>query len=119
MPRDMLFCVLFVGDEGLIRQLVADMVRRLGAVEDWTEGIRTAGLARLRAMFFLLLDRDIALKEKLLEGWPDLCIPGMDTSKAEYFFSELRTQVIDPWLVDERRAEEELASDVTDLYLVS
>lgn len=118
MLRDMLFCVLFVGDEGLIRHLVADMARRLGA-EDWAEGVRAAGLPRLRAMFFLLLDRDLPLKEKLLAGWPDLCVPGVEARKAEYFFQELRAQVIAPWLVDERRTEDELVSDAVDLYLVA
>ena len=118
MRRDMLFCVLFVGDECLIRFLVADSARRLGA-DDWAEGVRSASLVRLRVMFFLLVERDPALKEKLLEGWQDLCVPGLEPGKAGYFFKELRGQVIDPWLVDERKCEDEFMSDVVDLYLVS
>lgn len=116
--RDMIFCVLFVGDEHLIRFLVAESARRLGA-EDWAEGIRDASLVRLRAMFCLLVDRDAALKAKLLEGWPEMCVVGLEPDKASYFFRELRAQAIEPWLVDERRGEEELLSSVVDLYLVS
>jgi hypothetical protein len=118
VKRDMVFCVLFVGDEHLIRHLVTESAQRLDA-GDWMEGIRKASLIRLRAMFFLLVDRDSALKQKLLEGWPDICLLGMEPGKANCFFSELKTQVIDPWLMDERRSEDEFVSSVVDLYLVS
>lgn len=118
MRRDMMFCVLFVGDEHLIRWLVLDSARRLGA-DDWTHGIQTAGLGRLRAMFVLLMDRDPALKAKMLEGWPEMCVVGVESGKASYFFQELRAQVIEPWLVDERRCEDDLLSHAIDLYLVA
>ena len=116
--RDMIFCVLYVGDEGLVRHLVADSARRLGA-EGWEAGIAAASLVRLRVMFFLLMDRDTALKQKLLEGWGDLCVPGVEPSKAGVFFGDLRVQVIEPWLIDERRCEDAFVSAVTDLYLVA
>jgi len=117
--RDMVFCVLFVGDEPLIRHLVWDAARRLGAVDEWAEGIRQASLLRLRVMFFLLLDRDPSLKQRLLEGWPDLCLVGMEPNKANAFFQALGHEVIDPWLVDERKCEDGFISGVIDLYLVS
>ena len=114
----MLFCVLYVGDERLLRHIVTESARRLGA-EGWEKGIAHASLVRLRVMFFLLLDRDPALKQKLLDGWSDLCVAGVERGKACVFFSELRGQVIDPWLVDERRCEESFVSAATDLYLVA
>jgi len=55
----------------------------------------------------------------LLDGWSDLCVVGVEPGKANVFFSELRSQVIDPWLVDERRCEDSFVSAVTDLYLVA
>jgi hypothetical protein len=116
--RDMVFSVLFVGDEGLIRHLVADSARRLGA-SDWAAGIKEASLIRLRVLFFLLVDRDIALKAKIVDGWPDLCVLAMDPSKAVSFFQSLRVEVIDPWMVDERKCEDDFVSHVVDLYLVS
>ena len=119
LRRDMLFCVLYVGDEHLIRQLVSDSARRLGAIGYWMKGINTAALVRLRVMFFLLMDRDPDLKQKLLDGWPDLCILVVDPGKAAMFFSELRTEVIEPWLIDERRCEDSFVDAVTDLYLVA
>lgn len=115
--RDMVFSVLFIGDERLIRHFVLDSSRRLGA--SWEIGVREASLIRLRVMFFLLMDRDAALKAKIVEGWPDLCVAGMDPPKAMSFFRSLRTEVIDPWLVDERKCEDDFVSHVIDLYLVS
>jgi len=117
--RDMVFCVLFVGDEPLIRHLVTDSITRLGAADEWREGIRQAGLVRLRVMFFLLMDRDVALKQKIMQGWPELCVLGIEAKKANTFFGELATDVIEPWLVDERRCDDDLLSKITDLYLVS
>ena len=115
--RDMVFCVLFVGDEHLIRHLVLDSARRLGA--EWNDGIKNASLIRLRVMFFLLMDRDPVLKDKLLEGWMELCVVGVEANRANSFFQTLRSEVIDPWLVDERKCEDEFVSNVIDLYLVS
>ena len=119
MSRDMLFCVLYVGDAHLIRHLVADSARRLGADELWGEGIRGASLIRLRVMFFLLMDRDPALRQKLLDGWADLCVAGVEPRKAAVFFGGLRSDVIEPWLEDERRCEDSFLDGVTDLYLAA
>lgn len=115
----MIFCVLFIGDEQLIRHLVLDSIRRLGAADEWDQGIWAASLIRLRVMFFLLMDRDSALKQKILDGWPDLCVLGIEPNKANSFFRQLAGEVIDPWLIDERKCEDEFVSNVTDLYLVS
>ena len=116
--RDMLFSVLYIGDERLLRHLVTDSAARLRA-EGWERGIAEASLVRLRVMFFLFLDRDPALKQKLLDGWQDLCVPGVEAGKANVFFTELRSQVIEPWLIDERRCENSFLTAVTDLYLVA
>jgi hypothetical protein len=116
--NDMVFCVLFVGNEDLIRHVVCTSARRLGA--DWTqESIVGASLVRLRVMFFMLMDRDSSLKEKILEGWSDYCIPGIEPNKASVFFNNLRDDVINPWLIDERKTEDEFVSTCIDLYLVS
>ena len=115
IPRDMVFSILFVGNEELLRDLVINSMHRLGATWD----VQTAGLQRLRVLFFLLLDRDMALKEKLLDGWKEMCVPGLDPDKACRFFSQLYPEIIDPWLMDERRTESSFVNAVTDLYLVS
>ena len=113
----MIFCVLFVGDENLIRHVVWTSAQRLGAT--WSHSsVAEASLVRLRVMFFLLMDRDMPLKEKILEGWADYCIVGIESKKASIFFKNLRCDVIDPWLVDERRVEDDFVSACIDLYLV-
>ena len=117
VKRDLVFCVMFVGDEHLIRHLVADSAKRLGA--EWEVGIKEASLIRLRVMFFLLMDRDLTMKTKIVDGWAELCVVGMDIDKAAKFFRCLRAEVIDPWLVDERKCEDDFVSHVIDLYLVS
>lgn len=117
--RDMIFCVLFIGDEQLVRHLILDSIKRLGALSDWEQGIWQASLVRLRVIFFLLMDRDPSLKQKILDGWPDICVVGIEPNKANAFFQQLRVEVIDPWLVDERKCEDEFVSGVVDLYLVS
>ena len=117
--RDLLFCVLFVGDEPLIRHLVMDSVKRFGVLDEWMQGVQQASLIRLRVMFFLLVDRDFELKQRILKGWPSICVVAMDAKKVNVFFQELKSQVIDPWMVDERRCEDEFVSSVIDLYLVS
>jgi hypothetical protein len=116
--KDMLFVVLFVGNADLIRDIVKISARELGA--QWTdECYELASLAKLRVMFFLLLDRDVHLKAKLLDGWDELCVPGVDRKKAEIFFLSLGSEIITPWLMDERRSANELITAITDLYLVS
>ena len=116
--KDMLFCVLFVGNEALIRDIVRISANELGA--QWTEECySSASLAKLRVMFFLLMDRDVHLKAKLLDGWKELYIPGVEKKKAEVFFLGLGKEIIIPWLMDERRSANEFVSAVIDLYLVS
>ena len=117
-PRDMVFSVLFIGDPALLCELVLCSMNRLGA--EWDRDLVCAsGIQRLRVLFFLLMDRDIALKEKLLDGWREMCVPGLDAGKAERFFMQLRPEIIEPWLIDERKTDGDFVNAVTDLYLVS
>lgn len=116
--RDMVFCVLFIGNERFIKDIVKISARELGA--EWTdECYERASLTKLRVMFFLLLDRDVNLKAKILDGWKELCIPGMDRRKGEGFFLALGKEIIVPWLIDERRTADDFISVITDLYLIS
>ena len=80
--------------------------------------LQSASLVRLRVLFFLLLDRDTELKDKVLAGWPEWCVAGVERKKANGFFQNIRAQVIEPWLVDERRCEDDFVSSCIDLYLV-
>ena len=116
--RDMIFCVLFIGNERLIKDLVKTSARELRA--EWAEETyESASLTKLRAMFFLLMDRDAKLKAKLLEGWSELCIPPLDRNKGGGFFLAVGKEIITPWLMDERKTADDLISAITDLYLIS
>lgn len=116
--KDMVFCVLFIGNEGLIRDIVKQSATELNA--EWSrEEIDFASLTKLRVMFFLLMDRDIQLKAKLLDGWKDLCVPGMDREKGERFFLAIGKEIIFQWLMNERLTADDMISSITDLYLIS
>ena len=80
--------------------------------------ITDAPIMILRTMMFLLMDRDPTLKEKIIQGYPELCITGLEPQKANGLFRALRKEIIDPWLIDERKNADDLVSAVTDLYLV-
>lgn len=114
----MIFCVLFVGNERLIKDIVKMSAKELGA--EWAdECYDLASLTKIRVMFFLLMDRDVKLKAKLLDGWKELCIPGVERKKGEGFFLALGKEIITPWLMDERQTADDFISAVTDLYLIS
>ena len=116
--KDMKFCVLFIGNERFIKDLVKTSARELRA--EWTdETYDRASLIKLRVMFFLLMDRDTKLKARLLEDWKDICIPAVERRKGEGFFLAIGKEIITPWLMDERRTADNLISAITDLYLIS
>lgn len=116
--KDMIFCVLFVGNESLIRSIVKTSAIELNA--DWgCQDIDLASITKLRVMFFLLMDRDMKLKAKLLEGWSELCVPGVERDKGERFFLAVGKDIIAPWLKDERLTANDVISSITDLYLIS
>ncbi len=116
--RDMIFCVLFIGNENLIRNIVKISASDLNSDWDFRD-IDLASLTKLRVMFFLLMDRDMKLKAKLLEGWKELCVPGINKEKGERFFLSIEKEIITPWLMDERLTADNFISSITDLYLIS
>ena len=113
-PRDMAFSVLYGGDRAMALFYVHASMDRLGA--EWEKA--DWDMETCRALFFLLLDRDMELKNAVLKGLPALCIEPMTPRKAEAFFLALREEAIDPWLCDERRGTRDLLDRVTHLSLV-
>lgn len=111
----MLFNVLYGGDHAMVLFYVHASMGRLGA--DWAPDAFDPDTAR--ALFFLLLDRDMELKHAALAGLPALCIDPLAPRRAEAFFLGLREEVIEPWLSDERLTCRDLLDRVTHLYLVA
>jgi len=72
-----------------------------------------------RVLFFLLLDKDMELKNVVLTGLPNLGISQMPPLKAEAFFLYLYEDVIQPWLSNSRKTTKEFIDAVTNHYLVS
>ena len=114
-PRDMIFSVLYGGDRDLTQFYVHQSMDRLGA--EWEKREFEPDLARV--LFFLLLEKDMELKQAVIDGLPQICVEPLNARKAESFFLALRQEVIDPWLSDERHGLDKFIDMVTNLYLVS
>jgi hypothetical protein len=110
----MLFSVLYGGDRDLVLFYVHASMQRLGA--QWAPTAFDQDTAR--ALFFLLLDKDMELKHATLAGLPALCIEPLAPRRAEAFFLALREEVLEPWLSDERLTRQDLVDRVANLYLV-
>jgi len=110
--RDMVFHVLYGADRSLNAHYVHQSMDRLGA--PWEKREYEPDVAQ--ALFFLLLDKDMALKEAVLKGIPKFGVEPMGQRKAENFFLSLREEVIEPWLSDERIKPSDLLSRVAALY---
>jgi hypothetical protein len=110
----MLFRVLYGLDLSITQFYVAQSMKRLGA--EWTLRDFEPDLARV--LFFLLLDRDMVLKQAALDGLPKHCIDPLPARKAESFFLALREEVIEPWLSKETLGVDVFVDMVTNLYLV-
>jgi len=110
--KDMAFHVLFGPDRSMTTFYVHQSMDRLGAA--WEKREFEPDVARV--LFFLLLDKDMVLKEAALRGIPKHGVEPMQERKAERFFLSLREEVIEPWLSDERIGTEKLLDNVATLY---
>jgi len=110
--RDMVFHVLFGADRGLTEFYVRQSMQRLGA--EWDDADLEPDV--FKTHFFLLMDRDMALKEAALQGIPRHGVEPMADRKAENFFLSMREEVIEPWLSDERMGPERFLDMISSLY---
>ena len=110
----MLFRVLYGRDLSLTQFYVTQSMKRVEA--DWK--LRDFEPDVARVLFFLLMDRDIVLKQAALDGLPQHCIDPLPARKAESFFMSLREEVIEPWLSKESLGVGVFIDMVTNLYLV-
>jgi len=111
-PKDMVFQVLYGPNLSLPAFYVNQSMERLRA--PWKKENYDPDVCR--ALFFLLLDRDMALKEALLKGIPKFGVEPLAARKAENFFLSLREEVIEPWLSDERIPTTGLIDKISSLY---
>lgn len=110
--RDMAFHVLYGSDKSITQFYVLQSMDRLGA--EWDKQEFEPDVAR--ALFFLLLDKDMALKEAALKGIPQHGVEPMTERKAENFFLSLREEAINPWLCNEQLSPTSLLDAVASLY---
>ena len=117
--RDLLFNILYRADISLMRDMVMDSLDRLGDVA-WPRDTLSAmrDLTVLRCAFFMLLNRDMNLKNLALTG-VCITIPKMDRRKAEAFFLALDGEVLKPFFCNQRMTPAELVDSLKHLYLAA
>lgn len=110
--RDFIVCVLYDLDVSMTIFYTDQIMARLGA--QWSKS--SMDIEKYKVVFFLLMDRDMAMKETILDGLANLGIKGMSESKAERFFLSLRDEVIEPWLSNEELPCSSFLDKVASLY---
>lgn len=110
--KDMVVCVMYDMNVAMMMFYTEQSMERLGA--RWETSMMD--VEKYKVVFFLLLDRDMALKELLLDGLPKLGIERMSEGKAERFFLSLREEVIEPWLSNEELSCSCFLDKVASLY---
>ena len=112
--RDMLFRVLYGRDLSLTQFYVLQSMKRLEA--EWEPRDFEPDVAL--TLFFLLLDRDMVLKQAVLDGLQQHCVDPLPARKAESFFLSLREEVVEPWLSNQSLGVDVFVDRVTNFYLV-
>lgn len=110
--NNIVFSILYGSDMRLIRDMVNGSLERLELlwnIDDWH-------ILHLKAVFFLLLDIDIGMKELIVKGTGGL--EPMSAAKAEGFFLHLRAEAIEPFLTNTAMPLEDFLDSIKSLYLV-
>jgi len=110
--KDLIFNVLYLKNEKLLRQSVANSLLRLQC--PWNNN--KISLQTEQTLFFLLLHRDLELKKIIIDGLRSIGIDPMDAKKAENFFLAIENEVINPWLCNETITNEQFLDKIAALY---
>jgi len=110
--KDLIFHVLYLKNERLLCDAVQSSLKTLQS--PWKSN--KCNLETNQVLFFLLLHKDIELKNRIIEGFPNMGIDSMDFRKAETFFLCLKDEVINPWLCNESLSKTNFLDNVTALY---
>jgi hypothetical protein len=110
--RDMVVCVLYDTDASMTKFYTQQSMDRLRA--RWDK--ERISMEEYKVLFFLLLDKDIAFKEVVLQGLEEHGVLKMEQGKAERFLLALREEAIEPWLVNEELSKQHFLDSVARLY---
>jgi hypothetical protein len=116
--NNLLFNVLYRGDLRTTRSLVLDSLDRLEDRAWPRDDLPSDDSHMLRAAFFVLLNKDMELKQLALVGKPPAFGP-LHPRKAEAFFLALEAEVLRPFFSDRHRTKADLVDALKQLYLVS
>lgn len=113
--RDLLFNILYRIDPPLIHSLIIDSLDRLDDVA-WPRDLPLHNHQLLRATFFILLNKDMELKELALTGIHPIVAP-LDRRKAGAFFLSLEQEAIRPFLTKDTCSTTAFVDMLKHLYL--
>lgn len=112
--RDLVFNVLYRTDASTLHFLLVDSLDRLGD-SAWPRDLPLHDLPLLRSLFFILLNKDMELKEAALAGFPPTIAP-LDRRKAEAFYLALEEQAIRPFLSKDTVQPDQFIDSIKHLY---
>ena len=99
--KDLIFNVLYNKNE----QLLTDLLEKSSIELNVPWATQFMPLETKQVLFFLLLHKDLKLKQQTLTGMKNIGIDPLLNSKAERFFLALEGEIINPWLSDERHSK--------------
>ena len=128
--QDVLMHLLYSGNcAALLRSLIAQSVRNIAAEHPGSAGVRQALLpfvpsasmshATLRAVFFVLLNRDSRMRDTLCAKRVAPYLPELCPHKACRFYDSLDETVVPGWVKDEGMHILEFVESLKEAYLVS
>jgi hypothetical protein len=81
--------------------------------------LATDNCVTCQVVFVVCLNIDVQLKQLLIQGLSDYKLCGMSDGKAVLFYKYLESEIILPWLMDERVCNTKLLRQVKEYYLLS
>jgi len=105
----------------LVKQCIHGLSRSSGMTESLQNMLKMCdqGLDFERAVFLLLLNIDMEMKETICKGFPSENIKGLAKEKAASFLQELNIKVVPAWQGNEFKNVNDLVEAARNAYLVA
>jgi hypothetical protein len=81
--------------------------------------LASSNILHCQVVFVACLNMDMQLKKMLMDGLVKYKLSKIPEAKAALFFLYLETDIILPWIMDERMSHATLIRNVKDYYLLS
>lgn len=110
--KDILFHILYNENQKILNELLQSTFKRLEI--NWK--LASIPFEKKIMIFFLIMDRDITLKNIVIEGNIKIGYDPISHNKAERFFLSYHEEVIRPWFCDESNSNQSFLEKTRALY---